>query len=36
MTEPNTVVPRHPGWMLVPADISDQGRQASELLCSNG
>lgn len=28
--------PRHPGWMLVPADIRDQGRQAYAILCSDG
>ncbi len=28
--------PRHPGWLLVPADIRDQGRQAYEILCSDG
>ena len=28
--------PRHSGWMLVPADIHDQGRQAYEILCSDG
>ena len=28
--------PRHPGWMLVPADIRDQGRQAYDILCSDG
>ena len=28
--------PRHPGWMLVPADIRVQGRQAYDILCSDG